>query len=202
MKSFPLILFVQLAFCLTHLQAQNAEDALGVAYGGSLSGASFQTEAGYLFNAEKEENTRGLSIRQSADWKMNAFSVGAGIGYDQYETQNIMPAFLQLRMELIQDEKYSPFLSAQGGYGVSITADESNEVLGESFSYDGGVYYQLGGGLMIRSRENISWIISLAYINQSHSRVRSYVEPVDNGSLSVEENYVDNRIAFRLGFIF
>lgn len=200
---YTVILLLNLAFCLNHVQAQYDEDAGSVAYHSTVSGIAFQTELGYLFKAEKGEQNRGLSIRQSVSKNLSEFfSVGLGLGYDQYDSQNILPAFVQLKADLVPNERFCPFLSGQGGLGISITADETNELLQESYEYDGGAYYQLGGGLMIHSRENISWIISLAYINQSHSRIRSYNDPVENGALRVEESYTDNRIAVRVGFVF
>jgi len=203
MKSYTLILILNLAFCLGHLQSQNVDSNSSVAFEQNARALSSETEVGYLFNADKGENTRGLSIRQSVLWNLdNAFSFGVGLGYDQYDSQNLLPAYGLIKANLIPNERYSPYLSAQAGLGLSITADESNDFLNETYAYGGGVYYQIGGGLTIRSRENISWLIGLAYINQTHTRERAYTEPTTNGALTVNEEYVDNRIAIRVGFVF
>lgn len=203
MKSYTLILIINLALCFGHLHSQNVDSNPSVAFEQDVRALSSETEVGYLFNADKGENTRGLSIRQSVLWNLNnRFSFGVGLGYDQYDSQNLLPAYGLIKTNLIPNEKYSPYLSAQAGLGLSITADESNDFLNETYTYGGGLYYQIGGGLTIRSRENISWLIGLAYINQTHTRERAYVEPTTNGALTVNEEYVDNRIAIRVGFVF
>jgi len=203
MKTFSAAILLALICCFSHLQAQNDVSANSVAYHSTVSGIGFQTELGFLITAEKLDEERGLSIRQTASKNLGGLiGLGVGLGYDQYDTQNILPAFIQLKADLIPNKKYSPFLSGQGGYGVSISADETNEFLNESFEFGGGTYFQLGGGLMIRTKDNLSWIISLSYVNQSSSRIRTFTEPVTNGRLTIEESFTNNRVAVRVGFIF
>lgn len=185
------------------LQSQNDDFIDEVAWEHKRSGFNNHTEVGYLFNTQKENEERGLSLRHTMGYMFHpAIAAGVGIGYDQYESQSVVPVFVELKGDFISGEKYSPFYFGQFGTAFSTTEDEEIASTNEQFTYDGGTYFQVGLGVKMRSRQNMDWTFSVGYINQDSSSERIYDDPLGPGRLSTQTEQTNSRISARIGFMF
>lgn len=185
------------------LYSQNALDIDQVAWEHKTQGLNNHTEVGYLFNTEREDFQRRLSLRHSLGYMIRPILIpGIGAGYDQYDEQSLLPLYVELRGDLISGQKYSPYYFGQFGTAISTTEDEVLDFSNETFAYEGGAYYQLGLGIKVRTVHNMDWTFSISYSNQDYKTTRTFDDPEGPGRLTTEMNQTSSRFAARIGFVF
>lgn len=188
---------------LSQIQGQNEMAIDEVAWSHKNKGLNNHTEIGYLFNTQKENEERGLSLRHSIGYMIRPILVpSVGIGYDQYSTQSLLPLYVELKGDFISGQKYSPFYFGQFGTALSTTDDEEFPASNETFAYEGGAYFQVGLGLKVRTAQNMDWTFSVGYLNQDHSVQRTFDDPTGPGRLQSTMNETSSRVSARIGFVF
>ncbi len=129
------------------------------------------------------------------------FFTGVGLGYEYYDF-GVMPLFADIRY-FVFDERVSPFLSFQTGYGFAVENIKTNSwrwssgYINETF---GGFLLGTSAGINFRVSEHGSFNFSLGYRYQK----LSYSEQNFDGARPYHRRVytIYNRVSFTLGFLF
>ena len=124
-------------------------------------------------------------------------SVGLGVGIMWINTWRLgwaraMPIFADIRGDVLQKSRTTPFYYAQIGYGID-TAGELND------ERKGGVYFGLGTGIKIRTRSKMAFTFGIGYAQQ-HQEIME-TDWWNNGQI-IQRSINYRRIALRTGFAF
>jgi hypothetical protein len=166
-----------------------------VAEGGALWG-------GYEFTGD---------IRLQGGVKTNGWLIGAGAAYDPYRYKT-MPVYVQGRKMFTQG-RIKPFILASIGANLEMEKDQEQPVesapvwgrwIPPAYQYSNGVYAEGGLGLAFRTKKRIGFNLSLSYTYKSMEEtynVNTWTGVANENTL-VENKYMMNRLAFRVGFRF
>lgn len=129
------------------------------------------------------------------------FFTGVGLGYEYYDF-GVMPLFADIRY-FVLDERVSPFMSFQTGYGFAVENIKTNNwgwssgYINETF---GGFLLGASAGINFRLTDHSAFNFSLGYRYQKLSYTEQNFDSTNPYHRRVYTIY--NRISFTLGFLF
>ena len=150
---------------------------------GILSGKS--NDEDYPVASLTAEMINGVII-----WKYLA--PGIGIAYDQYTTTAVLPFFLSIRGDIL-DNNFTPFYFFDAGYGAAWDTREGDQEL----ETEGGMMLHMGIGYKMYSDNRINVMISLGYKIQDVT----YEYPDWGGGMRIIDRTY-KRLSFSLGIGF
>jgi len=125
-------------------------------------------------------------------------SVGATVGFDQFENFQVLPVSVGIRNVFgnTKVKKVKLFTGIDAGYGLMFM----NEKTTENQTITGGLALSPMVGMMIPTGGNAHFTLSIGY---KHNAFKSKIENANRENLYLSEtDYKFNRMAVRLGFGF
>ncbi len=92
-------------------------------------------------------------------YQFGRYSLGAGIGYANFQYQHFMPLFLDARAYLREKEDFSPYVAVQAGYALGLTSPNYYpQIYAIDFMYPGEPHKSNGfiGGVQLGIRKYTS----------------------------------------------
>lgn len=179
-------------------------DSMGVYSGGKYFTARpigyFNiSSAGLLFGQGENDNDVISSFTMVNGYKfLPELTTGIGVGYEYYDW-GVLPMFADVRY-FFDNEGFSPFLIAQGGYSFTLEQNLGNNYWGNQVTKTyGGLMFSAGAGIRAGIARHSALLISLSYRFQKLSYdSENYWE--SGTERRTYTNY--NRIALAVGFLF
>ena len=137
-------------------------------------------------------NATGLRLGNNAQ-------IGLGYGVDVYREVIIAPVALHFRADLLKKTVITPFYFGDLGYGFAVS-DRSDSYDNDPlriWNNKGGLRYNTGIGLKMRSGNGPSWVISIGYFYQKSKQEKQYW----TGGL-LEKTVQYRRLSLRTGITF
>lgn len=128
---FKLIAAILLASASFSVTAQSDDSTFSVvAYAGSL-------HSGALFG--KNGNGTSFSVFTIHGVRYKRFGFGAGLGYDAYDTWNVLPAFASLDYDLVRGRHGAFYLQLNSGYAKAWSSATNDDQM--FYTDEGGFFY-------------------------------------------------------------
>ena len=127
-------------------------------------------------------------------------ATGIGISYNNFARGHIMPVFLDIRGDLLQ-QKVTPHYYGNIGYSLPLYQRDDlfdwwGEPLMNEFKLYGGILTEGGFGIKVNTSSGMGWLFSGGY------RIQQVKEAYNWGDSQIEEKYTYQRISLQLGIIF
>ncbi|MEZ4848623.1 MAG: hypothetical protein R3B93_08385 [Bacteroidia bacterium] len=160
-------------------------------------------QAGTLMgNAYSEEQKNSVFNPEMVNgYKFNRFlSVGGGIGINMINDGAILPAFIDIRGDLLK-QKATPHYFIRGGYSIPLYTREEQfwgwgEPVFEDFKADGGYMFEGGLGMKIHTPSGLAYLFTGGY------RVQTLTERYNSFGNRIEQFYTFQRISLSFGLMF
>ena len=148
---------------------------------------------GGLINSDNFVFKSGLGIHAIADFEVSKkVYVGAGVGYEQLDEDQLLPIFFDLKA-FAKKDKRSVYFTGQLGYALMWNDDLARY---NSYTYTGGILFSPGVGYKLPVKKAGTIMFNVSYRQQY-------------GSIEYEsagENYTDrlsfSLLAFKIGYLF
>ncbi len=163
---------------------------------------SFYKDQGYVNHTgiDRLPGKTGSSTRyqMTHGYQFNPyFSLGLGIAYVSYnEPLNTVPVFLDAKMKLLKANT-TPFTFIKLGY--SFTSEGDNENWPPIEEHNGGLMYNIGGGLIFETRAGYGWYINLGY---SFEKMSFQEENLWWNQQTIDNDITYKRVNFGIGLTF
>lgn len=151
-----------------------------------------------------KQATVHLGTQGAAGYRFHpALQVGLGVGVAAYPgnigEEFIIPAFLEMRGNVLRGGRISPFYLLQGGHTFLQHKETTDWGWTQRKSISkGGLYLSGGLGLNIRLTANTGLLVGAQYQVQHNE----YTETYTDGSYSIRKKMLYKRVALSTGIVF
>jgi len=122
------------------------------------------TELGFMVGDDNGWLTSGGSIVTINGYQLSPYlGLGIGLELDNYFENLFTPIFVDIRGDVLKNNKVTPFYYGGLGYGFLVTGNNR-----ANWQERGGIYYNYGLGLKVRGRRHSSWIFNIGQQTQNY----------------------------------
>ncbi len=146
---------------------------------GSYNRLCHLSEWGILTGKNVSRSDRNISFSMynaTGMWLNNQMQLSLGYGVDSYREVVIAPLVLDFRVDVLKKSSFTPYFFSNVGYGFAISnrSDDLDNNPLRVWDNFGGIRYNLGAGIKLRTSEGSDWMISVGYLYQKSRQEKDY----------------------------